>query len=53
MFSCKKADSGKKNLLDRGFNPAAMTIAIPIVTPACLKQASRMGDAFNSYRIDR
>ena len=28
--------------LDRGFNHAAMTIAIPVVTPACLKQASRM-----------
>ena len=25
-----------ENLLDRGFNPAAMTIAIPIVTPAAL-----------------
>ena len=33
--------------LDRGFKHAAMTIAIPVVTPACLKQASRMGVVFN------
>ncbi len=33
--------------LDRGFKHAAMTIAIPVVTPACLKQASRMRVIFN------
>ena len=25
----------QQNLLDRGFNHAAMTIAIPVVSPAC------------------
>ncbi len=31
-------------LLDCGFKHAAMTGVIPVVTPACLKQASRMGE---------